>query len=74
MAIGACIENMLLEAHALKLGACWLGEILKKKEEVSEFLNLPKKYDLMAVVALGFPAKNKTKGHRAPLKKLMIKR
>jgi len=29
LAIGACIQNMLLAAHSLGLGACWLGEILK---------------------------------------------
>ena len=29
MAIGACVQNMLLEAHSLGLGSCWLGEILK---------------------------------------------
>jgi len=72
MAIGACIENMLLQAHALKLGACWLGEILNKKEEVTKFLDLPKGYDLMAVVAFGIPTKKKSKGKRVPLKKLIF--
>ncbi len=74
MAIGACIENMLLQACALKLGACWLGEILNKREAVSEFLNLEHNYLLMAVVAFGVSTKKKLKGHRMPLKKIIFKR
>ena len=30
MAIGACIQNMLLQVESLSLGACWMGEILNK--------------------------------------------
>ena len=33
-AAGACIQNMLLAAEALGLGAVWLGQILKNREEV----------------------------------------
>ena len=29
---GACIQNMLLAAEALELGAVWLGQILKNRE------------------------------------------
>jgi len=47
MAIGACIQNMLLDAYALGLGTCWLGEILNRKEEVSGFLKLSK--DLLSL-------------------------
>jgi hypothetical protein len=38
MAIGACIQNILLAAHSLGLGTCWLGEILNKKQEVCLYL------------------------------------
>ena len=55
-AIGACIQNMLLAAHALGLGAVWLGEILKNAEGVRTLLGLPEQMELMAVVALGHPA------------------
>jgi nitroreductase len=55
-AIGACIQNMLLAAHALGLGAVWLGEILKNAEGVRTLLGLPEQMELMAVVALGRPA------------------
>jgi len=56
MAIGASIQNILLAAHSLKLGAVWLGEILKNKEAVSEILNTPENFELTAVIAVGHPA------------------
>lgn len=56
MAIGASIQNMLLYISALGLGAVWLGEILKNKEKVREILNVDSKKELMAVIALGYPA------------------
>ncbi|MDV0444782.1 NADPH-flavin oxidoreductase [Methanimicrococcus sp. At1] len=53
MAIGASIQNILLSAHSLGLGAVWLGEILKNKESVSKILNAPGSFELTAVVAVG---------------------
>ncbi|MFW6415321.1 MAG: nitroreductase family protein [Thermodesulfobacteriota bacterium] len=70
--IGACVQNMLLAAHSLGLGAVWLGEILNRESEVMQGLNLDQeKYQLMAVVALGYPAE---KGHsdRRQLKELIL--
>jgi nitroreductase len=55
-AVGACIQNLLLAAHSQNLGTVWLGEILKNGSKVVEILRLKKRYELMAVVALGYPA------------------
>ncbi len=56
--MGACIENMLLAASSLGIGACWIGEILEKQIELKNILRLPvERYDLMAVVSLGYPQK-----------------
>ncbi len=54
MSIGAAIQNMLLKAHDLGLGAVWLGEILNQKEKVSEILLPGEKNELVAVVAFGY--------------------
>ncbi|MEJ2254346.1 MAG: nitroreductase [Nitrospirota bacterium] len=54
-AMGACIQNMLLAAHALGLGAVWLGEILNRAEDVRRLLAVPETMELMAVVAIGHP-------------------
>ncbi len=53
-AVGACIQNMLLRAYDLGLGAVWLGEILNQREQVEEALDV--RQELMAVIALGHPA------------------
>ncbi|MEW6076033.1 MAG: nitroreductase [Candidatus Omnitrophota bacterium] len=72
MAVGACIQNMLLEAHALGLGACWLGEILNRKEEASRCLGLPGGLELAAVISLGYPEEPLKAGKRRPLKGSII--
>ena len=68
-AVGACIQNMLLTIHSLGLGGVWLGEILKNKEKVRELLNGGEGLELMAVVALGHPAKRIAVGERDPLER-----
>jgi nitroreductase len=55
-AVGACIQNMLLAIHFLGLGGVWLGEILKSEKEFKLILEAPDSYELMAVIALGYPA------------------
>lgn len=54
-AIGAAIENMLLAIHNLHLGGVWLGEILNKHEQVEQILEVPHSFELMAVIAFGYP-------------------
>ncbi len=71
-AIGACIQNMLLFIHSMGLGAVWLGEILKSKEEVLKLIGGGKDLELMAVVALGHPAEKGGKGSRKGLDKTVI--
>lgn len=72
MAIGACIQNMCLEAYSMGLASCWLGEILNKKEKVHRYLNLDKDLELMAVISLGYPDEKVLEGWRKPLKNLLI--
>ncbi|MCI5128866.1 MAG: nitroreductase family protein [Candidatus Electrothrix sp. AUS3] len=66
-AAGACLQNMLLAAHELGLGAVWLGQILKNKQQVNDVLQLSEQYDLMAVVALGYPLHRNQQSQRLPL-------
>lgn len=72
--MGACLENMLLMAHGLGLGAVWLGEILKNAGPVREALGLADDFELMAVVAVGWPASGKEKGSRKPMEELILAR
>jgi len=63
-AIGACIQNMLLFIHSIGLGAVWLGEILKSRDRVLSIVEGPEDLELMAVIALGYPASQGGKGSR----------
>jgi len=73
MAVGACIQNMLLTIHSLGLGGVWLGEILKNKETVNEILNVPKNNELMAIIALGNPKPKNRKSSRKKLGELILR-
>jgi nitroreductase len=70
---GACIQNMLLAAEALELGAVWLGQILKNKDKVNSILGLDDNFDLMAVIALGYPQHHNQKSRRKDFSELLLK-
>ena len=72
-AMGACIQNMLLAAHALDLGAVWLGEILKNSDSIRAFLELPQEMELMAVVAVGHPVPKNRTSHRKDIMDVLIR-
>ena len=71
--IGACLQNMLLAAHALGLGAVWLGEILKRAEEARQLLGVDENRELMAVLAMGHPASTSQTSERKKLDELLVK-
>lgn len=48
------MQNMVLEATELGLGTCWVGSFDEKT--VKETLNIPEKYKVIALLALGYPA------------------
>lgn len=54
LGVGAAIENMLLAAQSLGLGATFMGDVLIGEQRISESLLVVG--DLMGVVVLGYPA------------------
>jgi nitroreductase len=56
----AAIENLLLVAHGLGLGACWVGihPIEPAIKRVKELLSLPASVIPVAVVSVGLPGEN----------------
>ena len=70
-AIGAAIQNMLLTAHELGLGTCWIGEILKNEDKVKNLIGIPKELQLMAVISVGYPNKD-SKSKRKDLAESII--
>jgi len=57
----AAMENLLVAAHAIGLGACWLGYHPRqdRKERAREILGLPVEVDVMGVASIGYPSEEK---------------
>jgi len=72
--MGACLQNMLLAVHGLGLAGVWIGEIRKNMEAVRKLCNAPEKYELMAVITLGYGAESGGEGNRAGLDKAVFLR
>ena len=72
--MGACLQNMLLAIHGLGLGGLWLGEIRKNMDKVRVLCGAPEKYELMAVIVLGYSAQKAVKGKRKDLEDVVFLR
>lgn len=55
--MSASVENLLLEADALDLGAVWLGiaPLKERMEAVRNVLDIPKDLDAFAIIPCGYP-------------------
>ena len=51
----ACIQNILVAAHAMGLGACWICS-LPAPAYIRRLLNVPGSFSPVAYVAIGYPA------------------
>ncbi|GAB4461027.1 MAG: nitroreductase family protein [Anaerolineae bacterium] len=60
-------QNLLLMAHALGLGACWVCAPLFVPQLVQTTLNLPEDWQPQGLITLGYPAqtRHKTRAHVA---------
>lgn len=60
--LGACIENMMLQAYGEGLGSVWMGYYprMDRVHEVKICLSLPKKLVPFAIVAIGKPTHENT--------------
>ncbi|HZK71401.1 MAG TPA: nitroreductase family protein [Clostridia bacterium] len=56
MDIGAAAQNIFLAALEDGIGTCWMGAIDRMK--IREILNIPERYVLNTVIALGYPLEN----------------
>ncbi|MEM4499476.1 MAG: nitroreductase family protein [Sulfolobales archaeon] len=69
--VAAAIENILLAAHALGIGAVWLGVPLLIQEKFNKLLNPPEKCELQAIIALGYPAETPKTRPRRPINEVV---
>ena len=55
LSIGASIENLLLAAHGLGYGACWLTAPICAYKDLEKLLNIEKPNKLVSFLCLGIP-------------------
>lgn len=60
----ACIENMLLAAHAMGLGCVWIGAF--DEERVADIISLPKHLEIVALIAVGYPSQQAIQEPKRP--------
>jgi len=70
--MSASVENLLLEADALGLGAVWLGiaPLKERMEAVRTVLNVPENLDAFAIIPCGYPEAVHTQQDRFDKKRI----
>jgi nitroreductase len=58
MSVSAAIENLLLAAHSLGYGACWLRVPFMAREELEEMFSVETPWELTALVPVGRAAQS----------------
>jgi nitroreductase len=51
--VSAAIQNLLLKAHSLGLGTCWIGDIFYTYEAIMDYFK--KSWKLLAAITVGWP-------------------
>ena len=57
--------QMMLQAHALGLGTCWVDGL--DRTAIADELGIPSELEIVGVVTLGFPATQPAQTTRKPL-------
>jgi nitroreductase len=72
----AATQNMLLTAHTLGLGACWIGICPRKNrmDALKTIFKLPDCIIPFAVISLGYPAESKSTKERFKTERIHLER
>jgi nitroreductase len=71
---GAAMQNMVLMAHALGLGACWLTFRLEMRQRLREYFKLDDEIQIVTYLDVGFPAQTPMPPGRMALPETVIAR
>lgn len=73
--LGACTQNLLLEAEHLGLGAVWMGitPLLERMQAVKDALDFGDEYKAFALVAVGYAAERPAKHDRFDAARVMYR-
>ena len=65
------LENIALRAVDLGLGSCWI--MMFDREKAKKILGLDERYDIVALLPIGYPDQDPSQRPRLPLSELLIK-
>ena len=68
------MQNMVLMAHALGLGAVWLTFTETRKRRIRDHFEVPSHINIVSNVAIGWPAVNPIPPGRMELEEVLIGR
>ena len=63
------LQNMVIAAWALGVGSCWIGDF--KEEKVKKLLNIPDKWNIVALVTFGYPAESPHPRRKKPIEDIV---
>ncbi|MBI2305589.1 MAG: nitroreductase family protein [Chloroflexi bacterium] len=69
--VGAAIQNMLLAAHAMGYGTCWMCGPLIARPGLERILDVTEPWRLVALVPLGVPAETPNPRPRKPVEEIV---
>lgn len=70
--VTAAVQNMLLAAHGLGLGACWMCAPLFCPDVVRRVLGMPEDVEPQALILIGYPAEEPEPPKRRPLSEVTV--
>lgn len=68
---GIAVEHMVLKAVDLGLGSCWVGIV--DRERVKKILKLEDRYDIVALLPIGYSDQNSSPRPRLPMDEIILK-
>lgn len=72
-ALAAAIQNILLVAHAMGYGTCWIGDIMRFGKRLTEHFGLDSMKEVVGAVALGQPdMDSRVNRERAPKRPVRV--
>lgn len=72
--VAASIQNLLLAAHDVGLGACWMAAPLYCPDVVRDVLQLPDDWDAQALITIGYAANDGRRKGRVDFREITIYR
>jgi len=72
----AATQNMLLAAHGIGLGACWIGIYPRKHriDALHKLFGLPEHVKPFAVISLGYPGESKDRPNRYDKNRIRVEK